>query len=407
MGGSPSCTTKMIGVRNWVLLALVGSSLAVPQLSGGGFGRAGGLSSIRASDLSSTVPTLVRNVRTEVEGYLGYPLRDFTPKGYREQTVAGTVYFVKVNTGSNNKPGQRSDEYFHLRIYENLQNCACLEGVEQGKGQFSVINHFDKQSQFTCSQCTDNGDNGNGGFVPGGLFNEKAADSNVRNLVNRVRDEIGHRLRYEPSNLQAVKYKEQLIAGYNYFVKVDIGFNRPGQTSSDYIHVFIHEDLNGNVCVLGVEQFKGEFDTIDHINPDSGATSCTPSEINVNGEVFEVLRDHPSVSWDEARRLCRDRGMDLAQPDTQNIVQLASRLRNEFGLTYYWLGGKGTGGDIVWIYKLPSSLGGFEYDSLWRDATHRSDKSSNKCLYIRDDAGSNPMGMYPCNDTNYLTPLCQ
>merc|ERR1712198_249503 len=364
MGGSPSCTTKMIGVRNWVLLALVGSSLAVPQLSGGGFGRAGGLSSIRASDLSSTVPTLVRNVRTEVEGYLGYPLRDFTPKGYREQTVAGTVYFVKVNTGSNNKPGQFSDEYFHLRIYENLRNCACLEGVEQGKGQFSVINHFDKQSQFTCSQCTDNGDNGNGGFVPGGLFNEKAADSNVRNLVNRVRDEIGHRLRYEPSNLQAVKYKEQLIAGYNYFVKVDIGFNRPGQTSSDYIHVFIHEDLNGNVCVLGEEQFKGEFDTIDYINPDSGATSCTSSEINVinvNGEVFEVLRDHPSVSWDEARRLCRARGMDLAQPDTQNIVHLASRLRNEFGLTYYWLGGKGTGGDIVWI-----------------------------------NAGSNPMGMYPC-----------
>lgn len=256
----------MVGAKILMFLAIVGTSLAKPQFPGGG-GVSGGLSSIFSADFDENLQYLVGSVKHKAEEILNFPiaLSKFEPKGYKKQTVAGTVYFVKVNIGTP-RFGQTQDDWILLRIYEDLSGCACLENLEQNVGQFSSINHMDKL--YSCDACNNNGDNNP---APGSLDNTRSADSSIRNLVRQAQNDIEFRLGYRPNRLEPVSYKEQTVAGTNYFVKVNIGLNRPGQTQDDYIHLRIHEDFSGCSCL---ENLKPDETQFSEINYDDNIYSC-------------------------------------------------------------------------------------------------------------------------------------
>nr|XP_034307005.1 cystatin-A3 isoform X2 [Crassostrea gigas] len=98
--------------------------------------------------------------------------------------------------------------------------------------------------------------------LAGGLGRTKNATPQTQRLVNSVRDEIIGQLplgydREQPLQLTAVSYRDQVVAGVNYFIKVETGFNR-------YIHVRIYKDLRGDASVTSVQLEKTLYDPIEY-----------------------------------------------------------------------------------------------------------------------------------------------
>ncbi|XP_011445121.3 cystatin-A3 [Magallana gigas] len=96
----------------------------------------------------------------------------------------------------------------------------------------------------------------------GGLGRTKNATPEIQQLVDSVQDEIIGQLplgydREQPLQLHAVTYRDQIVAGRNYFIKVETGFGR-------YIHVRIYKDLSGNASVSSVQLQKSLADPIEY-----------------------------------------------------------------------------------------------------------------------------------------------
>uniref|UniRef100_A0A8W8LK70 Cystatin domain-containing protein n=1 Tax=Magallana gigas TaxID=29159 RepID=A0A8W8LK70_MAGGI len=98
--------------------------------------------------------------------------------------------------------------------------------------------------------------------LAGGLGRTKNATPQTQRLVDSVRDEIIGQLplgydREQPLRLTAVSYRDQVVAGVNYFIKVETGFNR-------FIHVRIYKDLRGGASVTSVQLEKSLADPIEY-----------------------------------------------------------------------------------------------------------------------------------------------
>lgn len=76
----------------------------------------------------------------------------------------------------------------------------------------------------------------------GGIGNEKPVDDNVHALVSQVKPHVEAKLGSTLNQFTPLTYKSQVVAGMNYFVKVQTG---PGDT--DHIVIRIYRDLQGNV----------------------------------------------------------------------------------------------------------------------------------------------------------------
>lgn len=64
---------------------------------------------------------------------------------------------------------------------------------------------------------------GNQRQLLGGLSEDvKPADEGVQQLVDSFKDEIEQKTRQKYNTLQAISYRIQVVAGWNYFVKVSI-----------------------------------------------------------------------------------------------------------------------------------------------------------------------------------------
>uniref|UniRef100_K1R803 Cystatin-A n=1 Tax=Magallana gigas TaxID=29159 RepID=K1R803_MAGGI len=179
--------------------------------------RVGGLSELQ--DATPKTQQLVDSVRDDIIGQLplGYdreqPLK-LKSISYREQIVAGFNYFIKIETGWN--------RYIHVIIYEDLRGKTVLTGIELQKSLSDPIEVFDTNVQDEII-----------GQLPLGYDRE------------------------QPLQLTAVSYREQVVAGKNYFIKVETGFNR-------YIHVRIYKDLRGDASITSVQLEKTITDPIEY-----------------------------------------------------------------------------------------------------------------------------------------------
>ncbi|KAG2382615.1 hypothetical protein C9374_005195 [Naegleria lovaniensis] len=79
------------------------------------------------------VKQVIDAVKGEVEQKLGKTLQKYEALKYATQVVAGTNYFVKVDTG---------DDVVHLRIYVHFSGSKQLHGVKTGETATSPIQHF-------------------------------------------------------------------------------------------------------------------------------------------------------------------------------------------------------------------------------------------------------------------------
>ncbi|XP_048743888.1 cystatin-A-like [Ostrea edulis] len=96
----------------------------------------------------------------------------------------------------------------------------------------------------------------------GGLGKTKPATPEIQELVDSMRGDI---LRKLPPGyaggqdllLNAHSYRQQVVAGMNYFIKIETGHMR-------FIHVRIYKDLDDVASVFGVQLQKSREDSIEY-----------------------------------------------------------------------------------------------------------------------------------------------
>ncbi|XP_042366666.1 stefin-C-like [Plectropomus leopardus] len=91
----------------------------------------------------------------------------------------------------------------------------------------------------------------------GGWSETKDATKEIQNLCNQVKLEVEKRTGLDYKVYKALKYRDQLVAGENYLIKVDVG--------ADCLHLLLFQKLpceGGQVEVLNVEQHKRRDDPL-------------------------------------------------------------------------------------------------------------------------------------------------
>ncbi|XP_050394051.2 cystatin-B [Patella vulgata] len=74
--------------------------------------------------------------------------------------------------------------------------------------------------------------------MPGGASGTKAADEEIQKLCDAIRDDLEKKAGRKFTDYTAKEYKSQVVAGTNYFVKIDVG-------NGQAIHARIYQPLPG------------------------------------------------------------------------------------------------------------------------------------------------------------------
>ncbi|XP_078698074.1 cystatin-A-like isoform X1 [Branchiostoma floridae x Branchiostoma belcheri] len=94
-------------------------------------------------------------------------------------------------------------------------------------------------------------------FIPGGLGEEKQPTPAIQALCDTVRDEAEAREGVKYDTFTALSYKKQVVAGINYFIKVDVG--------TEYcVHLRVFRSFRGDVMLSDVQLNKGMEDAIEY-----------------------------------------------------------------------------------------------------------------------------------------------
>ncbi|XP_019129234.1 cystatin-B [Larimichthys crocea] len=88
--------------------------------------------------------------------------------------------------------------------------------------------------------------------MPEGWSDTKDATEEIQNLCKMVKSHAEDLTDKKYGVFKAVKYREQIVVGVNYILKVHIGRRK-------YIHLFVLQKLEcygGKVMLLGVEEYR-------------------------------------------------------------------------------------------------------------------------------------------------------
>lgn len=91
--------------------------------------------------------------------------------------------------------------------------------------------------------------------VVGGTGAEKDADDDIQELIKQVHPEVVLQLDAEPPQFTAIRYKSQLVAGVNFFVKVKLDEGR-------FAHLRIYRNLQGEVQLSSMQLDKTEEEEV-------------------------------------------------------------------------------------------------------------------------------------------------
>mmetsp|Transcript_6891 Transcript_6891/g.11566 ORF Transcript_6891/g.11566 Transcript_6891/m.11566 type:complete len:97 (-) Transcript_6891:157-447(-) len=94
--------------------------------------RCGGTSEAVAA--TEETQTLVDSVKTQIEEKLGNPVDSLKALLVSKQVVAGTNFFVKIQTGEN--------EYIHARIFRSLQGEVSVHSIQANQTADSPLEYF-------------------------------------------------------------------------------------------------------------------------------------------------------------------------------------------------------------------------------------------------------------------------
>ncbi|XP_045613450.1 cystatin-B isoform X1 [Procambarus clarkii] len=91
----------------------------------------------------------------------------------------------------------------------------------------------------------------------GGTSETKAPNDEVQQLLLTVKDQVEEKLGRTLAEFKLLSYKTQVVAGRNYFAKIDIG-------DGEVIHLRVYEDLQRRVTLHSVQVEKSLHDDISY-----------------------------------------------------------------------------------------------------------------------------------------------
>ncbi|DAA33447.1 cystatin-A [Bos indicus] len=73
-------------------------------------------------------------------------------------------------------------------------------------------------------------------MIPGGLTEAKPATPEIQEIANMVKPQLEEKTNETYEEFTAIEYKTQVVAGINYYIKIQTGDNR-------YIHIKVFKSL--------------------------------------------------------------------------------------------------------------------------------------------------------------------
>ncbi|XP_060092828.1 cystatin-A-like [Heteronotia binoei] len=97
-------------------------------------------------------------------------------------------------------------------------------------------------------------------MMPGGLTACKPATPEIQQLADKVKPQLEARENQRYPVFNAVEYRSQVVAGMNYFIKIDVGQGK-------YVHLRVFEALpcnNGDISLAGYQTGKTASDPLNY-----------------------------------------------------------------------------------------------------------------------------------------------
>ncbi|XP_057621476.1 cystatin-A [Chionomys nivalis] len=97
-------------------------------------------------------------------------------------------------------------------------------------------------------------------MIPGGLTEARPATPEIQEITDKIREKLEEKTNEKYEKFEATEYKSQVVAGVNYFIKVDVG-------NGNYIHVKVFQGLPGqdeDLVLSGYQTNKTKDDEITY-----------------------------------------------------------------------------------------------------------------------------------------------
>jgi len=95
-------------------------------------------------------------------------------------------------------------------------------------------------------------------MISGGLSNTKKADIKIKNVIKSLDRSDPLIIHLQDYEFIPIEYRMQIVAGFNYYIKIKIGVN----TDNKYIHLKIFHNLNNKYIILNIVSDKKINDDI-------------------------------------------------------------------------------------------------------------------------------------------------
>ncbi|XP_055013129.1 uncharacterized protein LOC110159253 isoform X2 [Boleophthalmus pectinirostris] len=155
------------------------------------------------------VQALCDSVKSEVEARRGEKYETFKAISYKQQTVKGYNYFVKVHVGGNK----------HLELFLYVMPFPNSRPDLRGVKDFTDDQISDLRQEIRRPVRPR-------GPVLGGIGRPQRADPGVQAICDSVKRDVEEKRGEKYETFEAISYRTQTVAGCNYFVKVHVGHNK-------------------------------------------------------------------------------------------------------------------------------------------------------------------------------------
>ncbi|XP_065906893.1 cystatin-B-like [Dysidea avara] len=162
---------------------------------------------------TAEIQELADKVRPQVEGQLGRSPSLYKAISYSTQVVAGMNYFIKIQIGD--------DEHINIKVYKDLEDHLTVSSVTEEVRQ----------------------------QLRGGVTNQRPADDEVQKIADEVRGNVEERAGRKFSQYKALSYATQVVAGTNYFIKVQV-------SADECVHLRVFQSLQQTLSLSNFQQGK-------------------------------------------------------------------------------------------------------------------------------------------------------
>ncbi|KAL2805009.1 cystatin-A [Daubentonia madagascariensis] len=95
-------------------------------------------------------------------------------------------------------------------------------------------------------------------MIPGGLTDAKPATPEIQEIANKVKSQLEEKTNETYEEFEAIEYKTQVVAGINYYIKVQVDGNH-------YVHIKVFQSLPGqnqDLVLSGYQTDKSKEDEL-------------------------------------------------------------------------------------------------------------------------------------------------